>query len=175
MIGMGTEQMSHVTRLPFVVNAVSWGMTAQLFDVMRSNPLQRRLHCVWDSRLAYAAQAHAEDMVRRGYFSHTTPEGICSNGRVRAQGYKLPNGYPDSKNFVESIGGGYETVEAVWQGWLDSPDHRRHVLGETDFYAGQTNVGIGYAAQTNAPLFDAAWVLLSAPDEGHLLDSKLDT
>ena len=37
--------------------------------------------------LALAARRHARDMVRRGYFSHTTPGGRTMVDRLRAAGY----------------------------------------------------------------------------------------
>jgi uncharacterized protein YkwD len=42
---------------------------------------------VAEPRLALAARRHARDMVRRGYFSHTTPAGRTMVDRLRAVGY----------------------------------------------------------------------------------------
>lgn len=156
---------------PFIVNASTVigegdaSIAEQLFERMKADPLQGRVGMTLDARLAKAAQAHCEDCLRRGYFSHMTPEGVWSNKRVRLTGYKLPDWYADNLNYVESIGGGYETVEEVWAAWLDSPDHRTHVLGLIPFYAEQVNVGVGYAALDGAPLFDFVWGLVSAPLE----------
>src|SRR4051812_35041601 len=40
-----------------------------------------------DRRLERAGEAHARDMVRRGYFSHVTPEGETVSDRLRETGY----------------------------------------------------------------------------------------
>jgi hypothetical protein len=157
--------------LPYVTNATTIvggtgepsGMAALLYDTMRHDPLQKRPTCVWSVPLAHAAQSHCEDMVRRGYFSHTSPEGIWPNKRARLAGYKLAD-FEDDKNNIESIGGGYKTVDEVWTGWLFSPLHRLHVLGE-ESYASQVNVGTGYFMMVDAPLFDVCWAVVSAPVE----------
>lgn len=136
----------------------------ELFDLFAGSPLQQRAVCIWHPLLAQAAQSHAEDMLHRGYFSHTSPEGVWSNKRVRITGYRLVDWFRDDTNNVESIGAGYATVGELWQAWLLSPMHRLHVLGEQS-YGIQINVGVGYAAQVGAPLFGVTWVLVSAPPE----------
>lgn len=163
--------MSNTLHLPFVANNAVMGgtgephgMAAELFALMVADPLQKRPVCVWDSRLAQAAQAHCEDMVRRGYFSHESPDGVWPNKRARLAGYALVDWYKDDHNNIESIGGGYATAGEVWDGWLKSPLHRLHVLGE-ESYVNQVNVGTGYFALYDAPLFDVCWAVVSAQAE----------
>src|SRR4051812_48290230 len=43
-----------------------------------------------DGDLAQAARRHAADMVRRNYFSHTSPSGTSFSDRIRAAGYGSP-------------------------------------------------------------------------------------
>ena len=66
-----------------------------------------------DSRLREAARAHSVDMAARGYFDHSSPDGKSAWDRMGAVGYTAPAG--------ENIARGYESAEAVVQGWLDSP------------------------------------------------------
>jgi len=73
-----------------------------------------------DSRLAAAAQGHSEDMARRNYFSHTTPEGVDPWERARAAGYNTPTG--------ENIAMGQRTAEDVVTGWMNSSGHRANIL-----------------------------------------------
>lgn len=137
----------------------------ELFALMVADPGQKRVGMRLDARLAKAAQLHCEDCLRRGYFSHETPEGVWSNKRVRLTGYVLPNWYDDDKNYVESLDGGQQTVELAWQAWLDSPVHRTHVLGLIPFYAEQICVGVGYFFLPNASLFKHCWAVVSCPPE----------
>ena len=163
---MPTTYLSYVANANTVIGGTGQpsGMAAQLFERMRSDPLQKRPTVVWSVQLANAAQSHCEDMVRRGYFSHESPEGVWPNKRARLAGYALPDWYLDDKNNIESIAGGYTTVDEVWDGWLLSPMHRLHVLGE-ESYVSQIYVGCGFFALIDAPLFDTCWAVVSAPEE----------
>jgi uncharacterized protein YkwD len=131
-----------------------------------NEPGQRRDNPVCNPILSQVARAKARDMALRGYFSHTNPDGIGPNQLVRQAGYKLPDWYgsaPNANN-IESIGAGYTSAQEVWNGWLDSPAHRTHVLGTQEFYADQDAYGVGYYYSPDAP-FKHYWVFLSAPVE----------
>jgi uncharacterized protein YkwD len=73
-----------------------------------------------DSRLTAAAQAHSEDMSARGYFSHTTPEGVGFAERDRRAGYSSPA--------AENIARGPSEPEAVMRMWMESRGHRANIL-----------------------------------------------
>lgn len=91
-------------------------------------------------RLEQAAERHARDMVRRRYFSHTTPEGVSMADRLRAVGY-VRDAWTWSVGEVLAWGtSGRATPAAIVAGWLDSPSHRRVLLS-----AGYRDVGIGLA------------------------------
>jgi uncharacterized protein YkwD len=74
----------------------------------------------WDNRTGSVAQAHADDMVRRDYFSHTNPEGQSPFDRLRAAGVTYAAA-------AENIAYGYPTAAGVLQGWLNSEGHRRNL------------------------------------------------
>ncbi|NYZ10929.1 hypothetical protein HL658_00080 [Azospirillum sp. RWY-5-1] len=77
-----------------------------------------------------AAQRHAEDMLRRDYYSHTSPEGgtvrdrfLAAGGsgvRLVAENIALCEGCPLPPDEAR--------VERLQQGWMDSPGHRRNIL-----------------------------------------------
>jgi uncharacterized protein YkwD len=60
-------------------------------------------------------------MQRRGYFSHTTPEGRDPFDRLRAAGI----GFVAA---AENIAQGPTTGDDVFAGWLASPGHRQNML-----------------------------------------------
>lgn len=111
--------------------------------------------------LGRVAMDRAKDMIVRHYYDHTDPDGHGPNWHVRQAGYRLPfyYGAHDTANNIESIYENGDNPEHIWQGWLDSPPHRVHVLGE-GFYAGQTRYGIGYAHNDSGRHM---WVLITAP------------
>ena len=115
--------------------------------------------------LAQVAREHAEDMAARDYFNPVNPDGFGPNYLVEQAGYELPDWYSQAldANNIESIAAGYTTPEAAWNGWLASPGHRTHVLGEdSDFFADQTNYGIGYAFAPGSQ-YTHYLVFISAP------------
>lgn len=85
------------------------------------------------------SQEHAEDMLRRDYFDHRTPEGLGPTDRARADGYRSGIG----ENLVEQRFSAEEAMAA----WLASPGHRRNILdpGCRELGLGLA-VGAGYAA-----------------------------
>jgi uncharacterized protein YkwD len=75
-----------------------------------------------DPRLNAAARAHSADMVARGYFSHTTPEGSDPGDRAAAAGY----GPFVGENIAAS---GRGTAISVFSLWRSSPGHNANLLG----------------------------------------------
>jgi uncharacterized protein YkwD len=87
-----------------------------------------------DPRLTAAAQAHSDDMANRNYFSHTTPEGITFDARIKAAGYPSPGG--------ENIAKGQATARDVMAAWMDSDGHRKNILN-----CAFTSIGVGFNAR----------------------------
>jgi uncharacterized protein YkwD len=83
-----------------------------------------------DDRLTAAAQAHAEDMSERDYFSHDSRDGRTFDQRIRDAGYPSPG--------AENIARGARTAEQVMQMWMDSDGHRRNILN-----CDLTTLGVG--------------------------------
>jgi uncharacterized protein YkwD len=80
-----------------------------------------------NAQLARGAQAHAEDMVRRGYFSHKSPggpNGANFSERSQAAGCQLRAG-------AENIANGQLSEAEVLEAWKNSPGHRRNMLVES--------------------------------------------
>jgi uncharacterized protein YkwD len=75
-----------------------------------------------DRRLSAAARAHSADMVARGYFSHTSPEGSNPSNRAQATGY--PGGA--AENIASS---GHGTAISIFRAWRGSPGHNANILG----------------------------------------------
>lgn len=137
-----------------------------LGDIIQDSPSQQRDFMACNPILAQVARDRARDMAVRDYFGHTNPDGIGPNTLVRAAGYNLPSFYASSAdgNNIESIAAGYRSAEEAFEGWLNSPGHRVHMLGEMDFYKDQVEFGVGYYYSENST-YKHYWVLLSAYEE----------
>ncbi len=74
-----------------------------------------------DDRLNRAAQIHSDDMARRDFFDHSSPEGTRMTDRADRAGYHW-------RRLIENIAAGYPNVAAAIEGWMESPDHRAGLL-----------------------------------------------
>lgn len=87
-----------------------------------------------DARLARTAQAHADDMARNAYFSHTGQDGSSVGDRVKRQGYGFC--------FVaENIAQGQEGALQALAGWQKSPGHRKNLLSGNAIHFGMAQSG----------------------------------
>ena len=75
----------------------------------------------WSSELTRAAEAHALDMSRRGFFSHTGSDGSNVGKRVKRTGYRWCR-------VAENIARGQGSLEAALTGWQGSAGHRKNML-----------------------------------------------
>ncbi len=90
----------------------------------------------WSNELKNAAYEHSYDMVINNYFDHTgsgeaedlTAIAYDNNGSIFSQRIYYNNylGFARSEN----IAYGYETVEAVLEGWMNSIGHCRNIMDE---------------------------------------------
>jgi uncharacterized protein YkwD len=135
----------------------------RIFELMRAHPEQGRVGMVWDATLALCAQAKCQIQAQGGWTGHVDPDGHGPNWFVRRMAYPLPDWYSDTDaaNNIESLShGGDGTPEQTFEGLLNSPLHRIHLLGLDAFYAAQTQVGVGYFAGGEKRFY---WCVLSAP------------
>lgn len=120
-----------------VTSAAAPGTVAPVLRTLNAQRAASHLRqLAFDAHLAAVAQGHAEDMARRNYFSHVTPEGLDPFARMRRAGYRF--GYAG-----ENIALNADVVSAHDLIWRDPP-HRAIVLGPNF-----QRVGIGAARGRN--------------------------
>jgi hypothetical protein len=86
-----------------------------------------------NSQLSAAAQAKANDMTSRNYWSHNTPDGKEPWTFIQASGY-------DYQKAGENLAYGFNSSQDTVIGWMNSPSHRENLLD-----ANYTEVGFGFA------------------------------
>jgi len=86
-----------------------------------------------NSQLAQAAQTKADDMAKRNYWAHVTPDGNPPWTFIKAAGY----GYSSAG---ENLAYGFEGSDSTVAGWMGSTPHRLNMLN-----SGYQNVGFGVA------------------------------
>jgi uncharacterized protein YkwD len=119
---------------------------AMLAIVNAARTVEGRPPLALDPQLNAAAQAHAEDMLRRTYYSHESPEGSLPRRRVQETGLV-------ADVIGENIAAGQTSVENVMAAWLHSSDHRRNIL-EPRF----THLGVGLAVGHYEHKYKVLWV-----------------
>lgn len=89
--------------------------------------------------LSAASLEHSEDMVRRRYFEHTSPDGRSVGDRLRAIGYA--RGVSASAGENIAYGAGTESTPAsIVDAWMHSRGHREDILRPAF-----SEIGIGIA------------------------------
>ena len=103
-------------------------------EVRRENGL-KALTANWE--LSRVARYKSQDMLNKGYFSHTSPTYGTPFQMIKAFGLSF-------RTAGENIARGYSTPQAVVNGWMNSSGHRANILN-----ASYTQSGVGYVAQGN--------------------------
>ncbi|MEA2573116.1 MAG: hypothetical protein QOH93_414 [Chloroflexia bacterium] len=131
--GQGGEAKEEGVKLNFTVNdATADPSTEQaMLDLVNRERTSRGLEpLVMDPDLVLLARAHAEDMFKRGYFAHDTPEGVDPFQRM------------DKANIQYRLAGENlalaPTLDIAHNGLMNSPGHRANILKD-----GFRKVGIG--------------------------------
>lgn len=86
--------------------------------------------------LARAAQAKADDMIAKNYWSHIAPDGTTPWFYFQKFEYRYSSA-------GENLAYGFATSEQVVTAWMNSAEHRANLLGN------YTDVGFGYANSTD--------------------------
>lgn len=106
------------------------------------------LPLVSDTRLASAAESHADELVSADYFAHVSPSGITPVDRIRTTGY-IPGpeyGYVIGENLAWGTLS-LSTPQAIVEAWMASPEHRANILEGR-----YVSTGIGVAPSVPASL-----------------------
>ncbi|NIC04117.1 CAP domain-containing protein [Billgrantia bachuensis] len=77
----------------------------------------------WNCRLTEAAKAHSRAMAEEEFFGHAGEDDEGVAARVNEAGYEW-------MAVGENIAAGQAEVEAVMQGWLDSPGHCSNIMSD---------------------------------------------
>lgn len=90
----------------------------------------------YNSRLAASATAKAQDMLAKGYWAHTSPEGTTPWWFIQHAGYSYVT-------VGENLARDFSSDSATVNGWMASPTHRANIL-KPEF----RDIGIAVASGT---------------------------
>lgn len=111
--------------------------TSRMLAPLRVSPT---LECI--------AQWHTDDMKRNNYFSHTGLSGSTPHSRwFQATGVSRCG-------IGENLAGGYQTPQAVFDGWMASRGHRENLLNPRHRW-----LGIGLTAGDTEHVISHGWIV----------------
>ncbi len=90
-----------------------------------------------NSQLSDAAQAKANDMAAKNYWSHNSPDGRTPWSFITTSGYHY-------QTAGENLAYGFNDASATVAGWMNSSSHRANILN-----ANYKDVGFGIAQSSN--------------------------
>lgn len=110
--------------------------------VNRDRQLNGLTPLVEDTLLSQTAQLHAEDMLKRNYYAHITPEGKTPSDRFA----QLGGSHGVGENIIQLTGAtgivlNYSLIEQFHKSWMYSQGHRQNLL-KPDY----TRIGYGIVA-----------------------------
>lgn len=144
MVGSNTGSLQAYARHPFG-RVLSYSTSMSISGLLADTNIARAANGVpalkLNTKLDAAAQANADDMVARDYWSHYTPDGNPPWIWVTNQGYSY-------QKLGQNLATGFSDEQTTINGWMASPEHRANML-DSSF----KDVGFGYA---NDPDYTAA-------------------
>jgi hypothetical protein len=104
-----------------------------------TNAVRRSLHIpelAQNILLDQAATAKGKDMLAKGYFAHTSPQGVTPWFWIKNTGYKY-------RSAGENLAVHYTSAEGVEDAWLASPSHRANIVSTK-----YSEIGVGVVQGT---------------------------
>ena len=144
---LAVPRLSELTRVSEPLADLPSVRTIALTRVNRARREARRPPVSSNPALDAAAQRYAEEMLRRRFYGHRSPEGSSAADRASAAGYGT------FAYLGENIAKGLFTPEEVVERWLGSRDHRRNIL-----HPMAAEMGIGVAFGETPEGFQILWV-----------------
>ena len=162
--------MTNTTRLliaPAIL--ISAGLLAGPASAAKVPPRKQLLRAVNHARAAHGVGAvrgstslhvvalgHSSDMLRRGYFAHTSPTGSTMSYRIQRSGFI--SGY--SWTAGETLAWGWGTrsgAKATVKAWLNSPEHRAILLSPLFRFVGIGRAQGTFMGHAHAAVWTADW------------------
>ena len=117
-------------------------MEQEVFALVNSERAKNGLSALsWADDIAAVARAHSSDMINRGFFSHTNPDGESPFDRLKNNGISY-------RTAAENIAYGQKTPADVMNAWMNSSGHRANILNKN-----VTELGVGAVKNNNGTIY----------------------
>lgn len=126
------------TQAPSTQNTMEQEVLTLVNKVRQENGLSA---VTWAEDVANVARAHSADMINRGFFSHTPPDGLSPFDRLKNNGISY-------RTASENIAYGQKTAQAVMDSWMNSSGHRANILN-----ANVKEMGVGAVKNSSGTVY----------------------
>jgi hypothetical protein len=133
IVGLGLIVNSMWSHQNVLGASSDFSSTALLSDTNAQRTNDNESSLVINQQLSAAAQAKANDMAQRNYWSHNSPDGRTPWSFITAAGYSY-------QAAGENLAYGFGDASDAVAGWMNSPSHRANILN-----ANYKDVGFGVA------------------------------
>ena len=106
--------------------------------------------------LMRASRYHAADMAHENYHEHATHNRILNGLQRGLNTFQRISSFYDGFANTENIGAGYTSPQSVFEGWVNSPGHKKNLLNRS-----ATHMGVGYYHNASSK-YGNYWVFESA-------------
>jgi uncharacterized protein YkwD len=128
---------------------------ARLFLAINEVRHQHHLRpLLFSTGLRDAAQRHSRDMVRRGYFAHTSPGGSTLADRIRRSSFKTRGAWSAGENIAWGSGQ-IGSPRSILRMWLHSSSHRAILLSSKWRFVGIGRASGHFRGQSSAAVWTA--------------------
>ena len=117
--------------------SLDFSQASLLNDTNSDRSLYHESNLSLNAQLNAAAQAKAEDMVSKNYWSHDSPTKKTPWDFINSSGYQF-------QAAGENLAYGFSNAAAILSAWMNSPEHRANILNSN-----YMNVGFGVAESPN--------------------------
>ncbi|TDR23445.1 hypothetical protein [Marinicella litoralis] len=131
---------------------------AELGQLIKGHPSQQRQSLQCNAILAEIAQQRAEQLANNSADPEITPNQVIIKG-----GFRVPNYYPVIGNQVEAVAKNFDQAQHALSYLLESGKHHDHIMGKGDFFALQSQLGVGFFKAQEDTQHDQWVVLIAQP------------
>lgn len=132
-LGLFIGNQNPTTKNGVLAYATEMNISTLLSSTNQQRVDHRQPELTLNDSLTRAAQAKANDMATRNYWSHSTPEGDEPWTFVSDAGYEYSKA-------GENLAYGFNSSQETVSGWMSSPSHKKNLLD-----ASYIDVGFGFA------------------------------
>ena len=139
------------------IEVLNHSYEVELLDLINRYRIQNGLEpfCV-NKSLMKASRYHAADMANENYFEHATHNRNSHSLQRGISTFKRIGRFYDGFANTENIGAGYTSPQSVFEGWVNSPGHKKNLLNKS-----ATHMGVGYYYNASSK-YGNYWVFESA-------------